>query len=140
MRFLNLGDNRKADTFFIHNAVHIFDICSVAHEGQGDGVDAEVQAHADLHAVLVLSDPMTGVPVGLLDAGPITAERTPAVSGVAIRRFGPSGGRTPVALIGAGVKIIFNYSEALLDVPADVNVHTSNPAVDLLYALYFHLN
>ena len=24
-------------------------------------------------------------------------------------------------------------------VPPDVNVHTSNPAVDLLYALYFHL-
>jgi redox-sensing transcriptional repressor len=43
------------------------------------------------------------------------------------------------ALIEAGVKILFNYSEALLDVPADVNVHTSNPAVDLLYALYFHL-
>jgi redox-sensing transcriptional repressor len=43
------------------------------------------------------------------------------------------------ALIGAGVKIIFNYSEALLDVPSDVNVHTSNPAGALLYALYFHL-
>jgi redox-sensing transcriptional repressor len=43
------------------------------------------------------------------------------------------------ALIAAGTKIIFNYSEALLDVPADVTVHTSNPAVDLLYALYFHL-
>jgi redox-sensing transcriptional repressor len=43
------------------------------------------------------------------------------------------------ALVAAGVKIIFNYSEALIDVPADVNVHTSNPAVDLLYALYFHL-
>jgi redox-sensing transcriptional repressor len=43
------------------------------------------------------------------------------------------------ALVRAGVKIIFNYSEALLDVPADVNVHTSNPAVDVLYALYFHL-
>jgi redox-sensing transcriptional repressor len=43
------------------------------------------------------------------------------------------------ALIDAGVKIIFNYSEALLDVPSDVAVHTSNPAVDLLYALYFHL-
>ncbi len=43
------------------------------------------------------------------------------------------------ALIGAGAKIIFNYSEALLDVPPDVTVHTSNPAVDLLYALYFHL-
>ena len=43
------------------------------------------------------------------------------------------------ALIAAGVKIIFNYSEALLDVPSDVAVHASNPAVDLLYALYFHL-
>jgi len=42
-------------------------------------------------------------------------------------------------LIGSGVKIIFNYSEALLDVPQDVTVHTSNPAVDLLHALYFHL-
>jgi redox-sensing transcriptional repressor len=43
------------------------------------------------------------------------------------------------ALIGAGVKIVFNYSEALLDTPADVQVHASNPAVELLYALYFHL-
>ena len=42
-------------------------------------------------------------------------------------------------LIGAGVRIIFNYSEALLETPADVTVHTSNPAVELLYALYFHL-
>jgi redox-sensing transcriptional repressor len=42
-------------------------------------------------------------------------------------------------LVAAGVKILFNYSEALLDVPQDVAVHTSNPAVDLLYALYFHL-
>jgi redox-sensing transcriptional repressor len=42
-------------------------------------------------------------------------------------------------LVTAGVKIIFNYSEALLDVPPDVQVHTSNPAVELLYALYFHL-
>jgi redox-sensing transcriptional repressor len=42
-------------------------------------------------------------------------------------------------LVQAGVRIIFNYSEALLDVPADVTVHTSNPAVELLHALYFHL-
>jgi redox-sensing transcriptional repressor len=42
-------------------------------------------------------------------------------------------------LVDSGVRIIFNYSEALLDVPSDVAVHTSNPAVDLLYALYFHL-
>jgi redox-sensing transcriptional repressor len=42
-------------------------------------------------------------------------------------------------LVDAGVKIIFNYSEALIDVPPDVTVHTFNPAVDLLHALYFHL-
>jgi redox-sensing transcriptional repressor len=53
----------------------------------------------------------------------------------------PSEGAQAAAddLIDAGVKIVFNYSEALLDVPADVQVHTSNPAVELLYALYFHL-
>jgi redox-sensing transcriptional repressor len=42
-------------------------------------------------------------------------------------------------LVEAGVKIIFNYSEQLLDVPPEVTVHTSSPAVDLLYALYFYL-
>jgi redox-sensing transcriptional repressor len=42
-------------------------------------------------------------------------------------------------LVSVGVKIIFNYSEALLQVPPDVTVHTSSPAVDLLYALYFYL-
>jgi redox-sensing transcriptional repressor len=42
-------------------------------------------------------------------------------------------------LVEAGVRIIINSSEALLDVPGDVTVHTSNPAVDLLHALYFHL-
>ena len=42
-------------------------------------------------------------------------------------------------LVRAGVKIIFNYSEALLHVPPEVTVHTSSPAVDLLYALYFYL-
>ena len=42
-------------------------------------------------------------------------------------------------LVDAGVRIIFNYSDALLQVPPDVTVHTSSPAVDLLYALYFYL-
>ncbi len=42
-------------------------------------------------------------------------------------------------LIAAGVKIIFNYSGALLDVPSDVTVHMTSPAVELLYALYFYL-
>jgi redox-sensing transcriptional repressor len=42
-------------------------------------------------------------------------------------------------VVGAGVKIIFNYTDALLHAPADVTVHTTSPAVELLYALYFHL-
>jgi redox-sensing transcriptional repressor len=42
-------------------------------------------------------------------------------------------------LVEQGVRIIFNYSEALLTVPPHVTVHTSSPAVDLLYALYFYL-
>jgi redox-sensing transcriptional repressor len=42
-------------------------------------------------------------------------------------------------LVDAGVKIIFNYTEALLNVPPDVTVHTTNPAAELLYALYFYL-
>ncbi len=42
-------------------------------------------------------------------------------------------------LVDAGVKILFNYSEQLLQVPPAVTVHTSSPAVDLLYALYFYL-
>ncbi|HWB56942.1 MAG TPA: redox-sensing transcriptional repressor Rex [Gaiellaceae bacterium] len=42
-------------------------------------------------------------------------------------------------VVAAGIKIIFNYTEALLDVPTDVAVHTTSPAVELLYALYFYL-
>jgi redox-sensing transcriptional repressor len=53
----------------------------------------------------------------------------------------PAGAAQEVAdrLVKSGVKIIFNYSERLLQVPPDVTVHTSSPAVDLLYALYFYL-
>ncbi|MDO8184853.1 redox-sensing transcriptional repressor Rex [Conexibacter sp. JD483] len=53
----------------------------------------------------------------------------------------PTKAAQPLAdeLVTAGVKIIFNYSEALLQVPPEVTVHTSSPAVDLLYALYFYL-
>jgi redox-sensing transcriptional repressor len=42
-------------------------------------------------------------------------------------------------VVAAGIKIVFNYSSALIDTPSDVQVHTSNPGVELLYALYFHL-
>jgi len=38
-------------------------------------------------------------------------------------------------LVEAGVRVLFNYSEALLDVPSDVSVRTLNPAAELLSML-----
>lgn len=59
-----------------------------------------------IHALVILNDPLTGIPVAILDGGPITAERTAAVSGVAIDRFTPrvDGRAVRAALIGAGVQ------------------------------------
>jgi len=54
----------------------------------------------------------------------------------------PSAAAQEVAdgLVRAGVTVIFNYTDHLLQVPPEVTVHTSSPAVDLLYALYFYLS
>ena len=71
------------------------------------------------------------------DVAPICRDRNIIVGVIAVPAV--SAQNAADALIGAGVKIVFNYSEALLDTPGDVQVHTSNPAVELLYALYFHL-
>ena len=58
-----------------------------------------------IHGLVILNDPETGIPSAVLDAGPITAERTAAISGVGIARFGPTGSGAPrVAVIGAGVQ------------------------------------
>jgi ornithine cyclodeaminase/alanine dehydrogenase len=59
-----------------------------------------------LHALLVVNDPGTGVPLAILEAGPITAQRTAAISGLAIRQFAPEVTERPlrVALIGAGAQ------------------------------------
>lgn len=58
-----------------------------------------------IHATVILSDPVTGVPLAILDGGPITAERTAAVSGVALREWWPDvDGPASVALLGAGVQ------------------------------------
>jgi len=66
-----------------------------------------------IHAVVILNDPSSGEVQAILDGGPITAERTAAVSGVAISRFGPADARSvqpdgapPVraAIIGAGIQ------------------------------------
>ena len=59
-----------------------------------------------ISAVVVLNDVTTGWPRAILDGGPITAERTAAVSGVALARFGPGELGRPIraAIIGAGVQ------------------------------------
>ena len=67
----------------------------------------------------------------LHDSRRITQGQCPNLSG--------AGQKVADDLVEAGVRIIFNYPERLLDVPSDVTVHTSNPAVELLHALYFHL-
>jgi redox-sensing transcriptional repressor len=74
---------------------------------------------------------------GVADLEQVVAEQDVVVGVLAV----PSSAAQEVAdrLVGAGVKIVFNYSEQLLQVPPDVTVHTSSPAVDLLYALYFYL-
>jgi ornithine cyclodeaminase/alanine dehydrogenase-like protein (mu-crystallin family) len=72
------------------------------------GVDA-------IHATVVLNSATTGEPLAILDGGPITAQRTAAVSAVALREWWPEGNGTCVAIIGAGIQ-----GEAHLDVVAHV--------------------
>ncbi len=58
-----------------------------------------------IHATVVLNDALTGTPVAILDGGPITAERTAAVSGVALQQWWPqTEGPTAVTLAGGGVQ------------------------------------
>jgi ornithine cyclodeaminase/alanine dehydrogenase-like protein (mu-crystallin family) len=58
-----------------------------------------------ISAIVVVNDPETGIATAILDGGPITAQRTAAVSGLGIERFGPANRRgLDVALIGTGVQ------------------------------------
>ncbi len=71
--------------------------------GFPDNVAAGLPA---LHALVIVNDPRTGVPVAVLDGGAITAERTAAVSGVAVARWAPTVRDRPprAAIVGAGVQ------------------------------------
>ena len=94
-------------------------------------------------AVFDVDERIVGRPIGAIEVSPyarlkdVVHDKNIVVGVLAV----PASAAQQVAddLIDAGVRIIFNYSEALLDLPPDVTVHTSNPAVDLLHALYFHL-
>jgi redox-sensing transcriptional repressor len=82
--------------------------------------------------------PLGGIPVSPLDRlDDIVRDRSIVVGVLAVPAEAAQGSAD--RLVAAGVKIIFNYTQALIDSPSDVQVHTSNPAVELLYALYFHL-
>jgi redox-sensing transcriptional repressor len=86
----------------------------------------------------VVGTEIQGVPVlGLSELDRVVSEQEVVVGVLAV----PNDAAQDVAdrLVETGVRIIFNYSEQLLQVPPEVTVHTSSPAVDLLYALYFYL-
>lgn len=83
--------------------------------GEGDRIGMKWVAGFDtnkalgipgINAVVILNDGLTGLPIAVMDGGPITAVRTAAVSGLAIRSFAPVVTGRPVraALIGAGVQ------------------------------------
>lgn len=59
----------------------------------------------NINALVILNDPDTAIPIAILDGGPITAQRTAAVSGVAMRGYVPASGRTlRAAIVGAGTQ------------------------------------
>jgi redox-sensing transcriptional repressor len=114
----NLGQAIATSGVFADHGFRISAIFDVDPDRVGTRVgDVEVRHYSELPQV-VAED---GVMVGVL-----------AVPGPAAQQVADD-------LVAAGVKIIFNYSDALLTVPSDVTVHTSAPAVELLYALYVYL-
>ncbi len=56
-----------------------------------------------IQGLVLLNDPETGAPLALLDGAKLTAVRTGAVGGVAVRHIAPENAAT-VGLIGAGVQ------------------------------------
>ncbi|HVM29492.1 MAG TPA: hypothetical protein VM305_01790 [Candidatus Limnocylindrales bacterium] len=77
--------------------------------------------------LIVLNDPETGLPTWVMDAGRITAVRTAAVSGVAIRLLAPSDA-SAVAILGAGVQARSHLEVVAALLPrAEVRVHDRHP-------------
>lgn len=79
-----------------------------------------------INALVIVNDPATGLPTAILDGGPITAQRTAAVSGVVVSRWAPHvAGRPPRAtIVGAGVQG-YSHVEMLAHVlpGVDLTVH-----------------
>jgi len=114
----NLGQAIASSDIFADHGFQIVAMFDVDTEVVGSEVgNLRVRDFAELESVVAEQEIVVGV----------LAVPAAAAQGVADR------------LVDAGVKIIFNYSEQLLQVPPEVTVHASSPAVDLLYALYFYL-
>ena len=84
--------------------------------------------------------PRRSAPLGDVAVGPTTSiacrDKNIIVGVIAVPA--PAAQNVCDQLVGSGIKIVFNYSGAL-QTPADVTVHSTSPAVELLYALYFYL-
>ncbi len=115
----NLGQAIATSGVFADHGFRISAIFDVDAEKVGTKVGDLSVRHYDEVARVVVDD---GIEVGVLA---VPREAAQAVAD---------------DLVAAGVRIIFNYTDALISVPSDVTVHTSSPAVDLLHALYFYLS
>lgn len=83
-----------------------------------------------IHGTVVLSDARTGVPRALLDAGPITAQRTAAVSGVVIGQWAPpvTGRPIRVAMVGAGIQALSHVAVVAYLLPGcTLAIHDRDP-------------
>ncbi len=76
---------------------------------------------APINALVILSDPATGLPTAVLDGGPITAQRPAAVSGVVLHRFADAATARVVAIVGAGVQG-HSHAEAVAGLLPDADV------------------
>jgi redox-sensing transcriptional repressor len=114
----NLGQAIASSDIFADHGFQVVAMFDVDSEVVGTEVgDLRVRDFGELSAIVAEQEIVVGVLAVPAAAAQAVADR----------------------LVEAGVKIIFNYSEQLLQVPPEVTVHTSSPAVDLLYALYFYL-
>ena len=114
----NLGQAIASSDIFADHGFEVVAMFDIDPSVVGTQVGAmQVRDFGELEAVVSEQEIVVGVLAVPADAAQAVADR----------------------LVEAGVRIIFNYSEQLLRVPPEVTVHTSSPAVDLLYALYFYL-
>jgi ornithine cyclodeaminase/alanine dehydrogenase len=83
--------------------------------------------------LIVLNDPVTGLPTAIMDGAEITAARTAAASGVCIRRFAPDGW-SRAAVLGAGEQGRF-HAEVLRQLNPEVAIRGWDPHPERIASL-----